>query len=335
MARYVDALCAELASSELAGGALADTVFIGGGTPSLLGPELLARLLEAIPRRPGAEVTVECNPESTSDELIAAMCDAGVTRVSLGVQSLDRSVLASLGREHSPEVALDAALRVAKSDILSYNLDLIYGAAGETMAQWQQSVQAILELERPPEHISAYALTVEAGTPLQRDRSRHPDDDTQALEYEWLDDALVAHGYQWYEISNFAKPGHECWHNIVYWRQGNYIGLGCAAHSHRDGTRSANVRSVDRYLERIDAHLPVKAFEERLDGPTRRFEALELALRTRAGVPKTAFQDLGELDGLLEPNGEQLVLTRRGRLLANEVALALSASAEMAPRPGT
>jgi oxygen-independent coproporphyrinogen-3 oxidase len=202
----------------------------------------------------------------------------------------------------------------------SWNVDLIYGAAGETLDDWKRTVDGALALEPP--HVSAYGLTVEAGTPLAADPARHPDDDLQADEYVLADEAFGAAGLGNYEISNWARPGHECRHNLLYWSAGDYRGFGCAAHSHRAGRRWWNVRTPERYLALVAEGRSVEAAAEVLDDETRRLEALQLSLRTRDGVPAAALAG-EQLDGLVEPAGARVVLTRLGRLLANEVALRL------------
>jgi oxygen-independent coproporphyrinogen-3 oxidase len=173
--------------------------------------------------------------------------------------------------------------------------------------------------------VSAYALTVEPGTPLADDPARHPDDDDQADKYLAAAEALEAHGLAWYEISNWARPGHECRHNQLYWSMGEYQAFGCAGHSHRDGRRFWNVRTPERYIEAVDAGRSPEAAGERLDDAARRLEGLQLAVRTRGGVPATAFppDELAAMGDLVEADGDHLVLTVRGRLLANEVALRL------------
>ena len=173
-----------------------------------------------------------------------------------------------------------------------------------------------------PPHVSAYGLTVEAGTPLADDPARHPDDDDQADKYELADDLLTAAGMDWYEVSNWARPGHECRHNQLYWSQGEYLALGCAAHGHRDGRRYWNLRTPERYIEAVEAGRSVEAADERLDDEARRIEGLQLALRMRHGVPDEALP-IEDLEGLVEVTDDRAVLTRRGRLLANEVALRL------------
>jgi oxygen-independent coproporphyrinogen-3 oxidase len=189
----------------------------------------------------------------------------------------------------------------------------------------------VLALEPSPAHVSAYALTVEPGTPLARDARRHPDSDDQAEKYELADEMLAAAGLEWYEISNWARPGAECRHNQLYWAQGDYRGLGCAAHSHEVTGRGArrwwNVRTPERYIRLVEAGHPAEAAGEDLDTATRRAEARQLSLRTRQGVSGDALPGWDQdpvLAGLVEPVGAgRLMLTRRGRLLANEVALRL------------
>jgi oxygen-independent coproporphyrinogen-3 oxidase len=299
------------------------SVFVGGGTPTRVDPALLVDVLAAIPVVSGAEVTVECNPDDVDETMFAAYRAGGVNRVSIGVQSMVPSVLQGLGRTHVPanvERAVDAA---RAAGIPTFNLDLIYGGAGESLDDWRRTLDAVLALAPP--HVSAYALTIEAGTPLAADTSRHPDDDDLADKYEAADDALVAGGLQNYEVSNWALPGHECRHNLLYWHQGDYLGFGSAAHSHRDGRRWWNVRTPERYIAAVDTGETTEAAGETLDPDTRRVEGLQLALRLRDGVPVDAFDDddLVDLDGLVRVEDGRVRLTRQGRLLANEVSLRL------------
>jgi oxygen-independent coproporphyrinogen-3 oxidase len=298
----------------------ATTVFVGGGTPTQVDPEHLGRVLDAIPLVDGAEVTVECNPDDVTEDLLRVYRSHRVNRVSLGVQSMDTEVLATLGRSHVPENVARAVDAVRAVGMLSFNLDLIYGAAGETVEQWTRTVRGALALDPP--HISAYGLTVEAGTPLASDEARWPDDDDQADKYELADDLLAAAGLANYEVSNWARPGHESRHNRLYWAQADYAGFGCAAHSHEAGRRWWNVRTPDRYIELVAAGESPESAAEHLDPETRRIEALQLALRTREGVPRGVLPE-EELEGFVEIRAERVVLTRRGRLMANEVSLRL------------
>ncbi|MCX7621720.1 MAG: radical SAM family heme chaperone HemW [Acidimicrobiales bacterium] len=332
---YLDAVEAEIAGAVADGLPPATSVFFGGGTPSLLNGEDLTRLLAAIPRAAGAEVTVECNPETLDANKLAAYRAGGVTRISLGVQSMVPSVLAALGRVHEPTVVQRSVALARAADFGNINIDLIYGAAGESLAAWRHTIDEVLKLE--PSHISAYALTVEPGTPLAADRGRHPDDDDQADKYLLAAEVLEAAGYEWYEVSNWARPGYECQHNLLYWLQGAYRGFGCAAHSHLAGRRWWNVHHVDRYIAALQAGRSPEAGHEQLGPDERRIEALQLELRTARGVPADALDlsGLGDpLEGrvpcalpgtraLLEPVGGRVVLTRHGRLLANEIALRL------------
>ena len=291
-------------------------MFFGGGTPSLLPAALLCSILAVIPREGDAEVTVECNPESVSAETLASYRGAGVNRLSLGVQSTVPRVLASLGRTHSPGDVESAVAAARDAGFTNFTVDLIFDAAGESVDDWARTLDDVLTLE--PAHVSAYALTVEAGTPLARDAARHPDDDDQADKYALADAALDAAG-----LRNWARPGRECRHNLLYWRQGDYRGVGCAAHSHEQGRRWWNVRSPERYIAAIESgRSPVAGCEE-LDATTRELERLQLALRTSDGVPSSAVPDDSELDTLLERDSNRVHLTVEGRLLANEVAVRL------------
>ncbi len=301
----------------------ATSVFFGGGTPSRLPPDLLLAILDAVPRAHGAEVTVECNPEDVTPERLAAYRAAGVTRVSIGGQSTVPHVLAGLGRRHTPGALVAAAAAAAGAGLASWNVDLIMGGAGESDEDWDRSLADLLTLDAPPPHLSVYALTVEPGTPLAADPSRHPDDDVLARRYERADDLLQGAGYRWEEISNWARPGHGCRHNRLYWARGEYRGIGSAAHSHRQGRRWWNVRTPDRYVARVRAGRSPQAGEEVLAPAQQALEALALGLRTPAGVPEAAVPDAPELAGLVERRAGRAVLTRRGRLLADAVAARL------------
>jgi oxygen-independent coproporphyrinogen-3 oxidase len=315
--RYLDALEADVRRSV---DRSATTVFVGGGTPTRVDPERLAVVIAAVPVAPGAEVTVECNPDDVTPELLAAYVAAGVNRISIGVQSMVPHVLASLGRWHDP-ANVEAAVRAARSSGLrTWNVDLIYGAAGESVDDWRRTLDRVADLDPP--HVSAYALTVEPGTPLAARPERHPDDDDLADKYELADDAFAAMGLANYEVSNWARPGHESRHNRLYWEQADYLGFGSAAHSHRDGRRWWNVRTPERYIAQVEADASTEAGNEVLDPETRRIEGLQLALRRREGIPAAALP-VEELGDLVEVHGEVVTLTRRGRLLANEVSLRL------------
>jgi putative oxygen-independent coproporphyrinogen III oxidase len=317
---YLDACSTDIERSVAAGLPAATSIFVGGGTPSLVAPEHLVAVLRAVPRARGCEVTVECNPDTVTPELVAAYAAGGVNRISLGVQSMVDHVLAGLGRTHVPANVRRAVELVRAAGIPTFNLDLIYGGAGESVDDWRRTVEGALELDPP--HVSAYALTVEAGTPLADEPARHPDDDDQAEKYLIAAQAFEAAGLAWYEISNWSRPGDECRHNQLYWSMGDYQAFGCAGHSHRRGRRFWNVRTPERYIDAVVAGGSPEAAGERLDADERRLEALQLAVRTRAGVPAGTLP-VDELDDLVEVADDRAVLTVRGRLLANEVALRL------------
>jgi putative oxygen-independent coproporphyrinogen III oxidase len=311
----------------------ATSVFVGGGTPSRLEPELLGRILDALPLAGDAEVTVECNPEDASAQRFDHWKRSGVTRVSLGAQSMVPSVLVGLGRKHRPGSVESAVALAHQAGFSSVSVDLIFGGATETDQTWRQSIDAVLAMDQPPHHLSCYALTVEPGTPLAADSSRHPDEDAQARRYEMTDTVLSASGYRWYEVSNWSLPGHECKHNLLYWRQGDYRGIGCAAHSHREGRRWWNLRTPERYMTAVGSGQSPVAGTEVLDSDQREFEALALAIRTSEGVPAAAVPQDPELEGLITIKGERAVLTVRGRLLANEVAIRLRPQAMLGEGP--
>ena len=322
--RYMAALSRDLAYAVAQMPRPASSIFVGGGTPSRVGGEVLGALLASVPVAADAEVTVEVNPEDATDELFDHYRAAGVNRISLGVQSMAPDVLASLGRVHRLEAVTEAVEAVRRAGFASFNLDLIYGAAGESLDSWTSTLAAILTLNPP--HVSAYALTVEPGTPLATDTARHPDDDDQAAKYAVTDEMLGAAGLQWYEISNWSRPGHECRHNQLYWAGGSYFGVGCGAHSHHRASRWWNIRTPERYAAAVEAGDDLVAGRESLDPPQRRLERLQLAVRTRAGVPLGTLPQAdvdGVLADLVAVDSDRMVLTLRGRLLANEVALRL------------
>jgi len=324
VAAYLDALRTEIGRAVAGGMPVADTVFVGGGTPTLVPGDDLAAMIATIPVADDAEITVECNPDDVTADLLGTYRTAGVNRVSVGVQSMSAHVLTALGRTHDQRNVETSVAAIEESGMPSFNLDLIYGAAGESVEDWHRTVEAALAFDPP--HISAYGLTVEAGTPLASQPDRYPDDDDQADKYELVDDLLSAAGLLNYEVSNWARPGHESRHNFLYWNQDDYRGFGCAAHSHASGRRWWNLRTPDRYIEAVDRAASVEAASETLDADTRRFEALQLALRTRDGVEREAFalETIELLDGMVVDHPTdpgRVVLTRSGRLMANEISL--------------
>ena len=321
--KYLDSLSTEISRAVESGMPTATSIFVGGGTPTRVPPESLMRVLEGIPTTGDAEVTIECNPDDITSDMLRVFRDGGVNRLSFGVQSMQRHVLRSLGRTHDPENvqrSVELARQIGFADI---NLDIIYGVHGESVKDWVATVASVVDLQ--PTHVSAYGLTVEGGTPLADDPSRHPDDDVQAEMYEVVDDLLTAAGMENYEVSNWSQAGRECQHNRLYWFQGNYAGFGSAAHAHHDGRRSWNVRTPDRFIELIDSGQSAESSSEELDVDAQRIEGLQLALRMREGVPVDSFRvsDLELMSELVRVNNGQVTLTRAGRLMANEVALRL------------
>jgi oxygen-independent coproporphyrinogen-3 oxidase len=332
---YVDACVTDLLRRR-AGMPPATSVFFGGGTPSLLPADRLVRILDAVDRVPGAEVTVECNPDTVDAAKLEAYRAGGVNRLSFGVQSMVPHVLAALGRTHDPRNVERAVGQARAAGFARVSVDLIYGTPGETAGDWRTSVEGALALG--VDHVSAYALTVEPGTPLGRRVAAGapaPDDDAQADAYAVADAAFAAAGLEWYEVSNWAAPGQECRHNELYWTGGDYAGIGCAAHGHTDGRRWWNVRTPERYVAAVERGETAEAGSETLDPATRAEEAFALALRTRAGavVSPGAREVVEELAAaeLLRRTGDRVVLTRRGRLLASDVTARLLLAGAASP----
>ena len=323
----------------------ASTVFVGGGTPTLLGAagltELLAEVRATFGLDDGAEVTTEANPESVDPALLAGLLEAGFTRISFGMQSAAEHVLAVLDRRHTPGRALDAVREARAAGFEHINLDLIYGTPGETIADWRASLD--MAIAQRPDHVSAYALIVEDGTKLARQIRRGeiatPDDDLQADMYELADARLVEAGFGWYEVSNWAlgaegAPALE-WdrfasrHNLAYWQGHDWWGIGPGAHSHIGGVRWWNVKHPAAYAERMLAGQSPATGRETLDPETRRVEGVLLRSRIREGLPVTTLTAAGRaaVAGLIAEElvdaraafGGSIQLTLKGRLLADLV----------------
>jgi putative oxygen-independent coproporphyrinogen III oxidase len=309
------------------------TVFFGGGTPTLLGAGDLASVLAAVAAEfglaPDVEVTTEANPDSVAAWDLEALRDAGFTRVSFGMQSAVDSVLATLDRTHDP-LRVPAVVEWARmAGFGQVSLDLIYGTPGESLADWEVSLEAALACR--PDHLSAYSLIVEPGTALARRVSRGelpaPDQDDLADKYAVADERLGADGMTWYEISNWSRDlESRCRHNELYWTGGHWWGVGPGAHSHVGGVRWWNVKHPAAYAGRMAQAVSPAAARELLDPETRRVERVLLEIRLRDGLPVSALDatgrgavaTLGER-GLIELAAERLVLTRHGRLLADAV----------------
>src|SRR4051794_3891767 len=342
LAAYVRAALAEvrLARRVLGDGAPAvGTVFFGGGTPTLLPVDLLAAILDEIRAAfglaAGAEVTVECNPETAEPATLGALRAAGFTRISLGMQSARAHVLATLDRRHTPGRAVAAAAEARSAGFEHVSLDLIYGTPGESDADWEASVAAALGAG--VDHLSAYGLTIERGTRLHaRVRGgtlRAPDDDAMARRYRSADSLLAEAGLRWYEISNWAAdPGARCRHNLAYWRSENWWGVGPGAHSHVGGVRWWNVLRPGAYAERLAGGASPAAGRERLTPSGRRPERVMLALRLAEGLAlgdddERAAAEGEAAAGRLDPDAlardGRAVLTLDGRLMGDAVARAL------------
>ena len=313
-----------------------NTVFVGGGTPSLLGGERVAMLLDMVREHfqlaPDAEITTEANPESAWPDFFEAIRAAGFTRVSLGMQSVAPHVLGVLDRIHTPNRSAAAAREALAAGFEHVNLDLIYGTPGESDDDLLRSVDTAVETG--VDHVSAYSLLVEEGTALaRRVRSGElaaPDDDVLAHRYELVDERLSAAGFSWYEVSNWSRPGGECRHNLGYWDGGQWWGAGPGAHGCVGATRWWNVKHPNSYAEILaGAALPVAGFEE-LGADALHTEDVLLKTRLRQGLPLARLgadeRERAETltaDGLLGINGDRLILTPRGRLLADAVVRTL------------
>src|SRR5579872_5207184 len=338
-ANYADLAIAEIGFARQVIGA-ADlpvrTVFFGGGTPTLLAPSAIGDVLRAIGTRFGfgnglVEVTTEANPESVTPESLRELRAQGVSRVSFGMQSAVPAVLRTLDRVHQPGRPAQCVRWAYDAGFEHVSLDLIYGTPGETDADWKCSVNAAIDAE--PDHISAYALTVEPGTRLaarvRRGEVPAPDDDVLAARYAIADDLLSGAGYRWYEISNWARDdAARCAHNMLYWTGADWWGVGPGAHSHVGGTRWWNVRHPAAYAERIRAGISPGQAREILTEGDKRLEDIMLRTRLADGYPVDLLDNskiVGVLaDGLARREQGRLMLTRRGRLLADTVVRALT-----------
>ncbi len=310
------------------------TVFFGGGTPTLLPPEDLVRMLAGIRSTfgilPDAEITTEANPDSVDERDLAKLRDGGFTRVSFGMQSAVPHVLRTLDRTHDPKRVPEVVAAAGRTG-LEASVDLIYGTPGESLDDWRTSLEAAIELDTA--HVSAYALIVEDGTAMARNIRRGTvppvDDDLQADMYELADVLLSAAGYDWYEVSNWSKSGAESRHNLAYWTGQDWWGIGPGAHSHVGGVRWWNVKHPAAYASRIEQRLSPVMARELLDDETRRTERILLETRIRSGLPVGVLEADGRravaeliAAGLVDAEaalGGRVVPTLRGRLLADRV----------------
>jgi oxygen-independent coproporphyrinogen III oxidase len=350
--RYLDALHAELARAELPPGGV-QTIYLGGGTPSALTSEqltaLLCALFERFGLKPGnVECTLEANPAGLksgiphksgipcTDLKVRGYIEAGVTRLSVGVQSFDDAELRRLGRTHSADDAENYIAQARRAGHANISIDLIAGVPGQTLGTFRSSLERALACE--PEHISVYALTIEPGTPyatwFQKDPKAFPDDDAAADLLEAAHATLSSAGFRHYELSNFARPGFESAHNSGYWRQRDCLALGMSACGYHAGARTRNIKTYDGYCEAVEAGRSSVEETERLQLPECMGEAAMLALRTAEGMADQDFRDRFGVEpsvafaaarkkccdaGLLEVDGSGVRLTPRGRLLANSV----------------
>ena len=336
--RYVDAVCREMESRSKVQGARGrriETVYLGGGTPSQLSEKQLRQLFSHIYQvfdvSSEAEVTIECNPDDVTDEFAQLLSELPVNRVSMGAQTFSPERLRFLRRRHTAEQVPQAVERLRKAGIRNVSLDLMYGFPNETMEEWERDIQSVLRLS--VEHLSAYALQYEEGTPLykmlERGEVSEVDEEVSREMYYRLIDALAAAGFEHYEISNWGKPGFHSRHNSSYWNQTPYIGLGAAAHSFNGKNRQWNVADIRQYMEGIEKDEP--CLEHELLTPDNHYnEIVMTALRTSAGLslnmlsPEYADYCLRQArrfvdDGLLKDDNQCLRLTREGLFVSDMI----------------
>ena len=333
---YADTVISEIrwARSQVRDDRPVSTVFVGGGTPTLLGAGDLVRILGAIDAEfgleSGAEVTTEANPDSVSPVMLQELHEGGFTRVSFGVQSLAPHVLEVLERTHTPGRALEAIAEARSAGFAHVSADLIYATPGETDEDLAASVAAVLDAG--VDHLSAYSLIVEDGTRLaarvRRGDLPAPDDDVAADRYRIIDAMASAAGLEWYEVSNWARPGSECRHNLGYWNDADWWGAGPGAHGHLDGRRWWNLKHPAAYARALAEGQSPLAGEETVDDAGRSLEQVMLGVRIRAGIPRAGLPDDAvaqlESEGLIEASADRIVLTSSGRLLADAVVRRLT-----------
>lgn len=321
---YLDALAFEMSERK---GHLLRTLFIGGGTPSVLSPQHVDRLFSAIrshfETRFLKEATVELNPESATEEKLIAFQKNGINRVSFGLQATQNTLLSKLGRLHDKKKFMEAYRMARRLEFTNINIDLMFGLPDQTMKDWDESLNEVLALG--PEHVSAYALKVEPGTEFFRQRMS-VNADLQADMYLFLAEKLITAGYQHYEISNFAKPGRKAQHNLMYWRNEETLGVGISSASYINGSRYKNSGSFPAYLERAAKRLPPERSEERLSPDEKIREDAMLALRLSEGMELADLKklDLPLLDvflerGLAKLEGTRFVFTPDGWLISNQL----------------
>ena len=334
---YIDLLLMEIkaAKSQVSQSANVPSIFFGGGTPSLMQPDDIGRVISTIKSeftlQSDAEITMECNPDTVTKESLAAFRAVGVNRVSFGMQSAVKHVLATLDRTHNPENLLQATTWAKEVGFSEISVDLIYGTPGESLSDWQTSIDAALTL--PITHISAYALIIEEGTKLaaqiKRGEVAQVDDDLAAEKYLVADKAFTAAGFEWYELSNWAKSGSLSKHNLAYWSGDNWWGAGPGAHSHLNGKRFWNVKHPNLYKERVLANQSPVADSEVLEELQIESERLMLSLRLPSGLDKQSLNELqlAELSSYVESghldqanwNQGRATLTLNGRLIADRI----------------
>ncbi len=338
--RYVQGLINEIRASQYAG-EIVDTIYFGGGTPSLLAPAQLERILASLYERfkitGGPEITIEINPGSATPEKLRAFRSLGINRASFGAQTFDDAELAKLGRSHNSADTLRTFAHLRDAGFANVSFDLIAGLPGQTLEGWRGNIKQALDLA--PEHLSFYLLEVHSGTPLaehiRRGIQPQPDDDLAGVMYEWMLEHATEAGYEHYEISNLCRPGFYSRHNVKYWTAAPYYGFGCSSHSYDGGARRwSNQRDALKYVEMIETGVSPVVEEQQLEKTDVRAEALFLGMRLMQGVDLRRYRESFGVDlrdehaddldrffkaGLIEVDGDLIRLTRTGALLSNEV----------------
>jgi len=338
--RYVRELINEIRASPYAG-EIVDTIYFGGGTPSLLAPaqleRILASLYESFEITGEPETTIEINPGSATPEKLRAFRSLGINRASFGAQTFDDAELAKLGRSHNSADTLRTFAHLRDAGFANISFDLIAGLPGQTLEGWQRNIKQALDLA--PEHLSFYLLEVHSGTPLaehiRRGIQPQPDDDLAGMMYKWMLEQAVEAGYEHYEISNLCRPGFHSRHNVKYWTAAPYYGFGCSSHSYDGGARRwSHQRDALKYVEMVESGASPVVEEQQLEATDVRAEALFLGMRLMQGVDLRRYRESFGVDlrdehaddldrffkaGLIELNGDLIRLTRTGALLSNEV----------------
>ncbi len=296
-----------------------DTLYFGGGTPSILGSERISSILSIVGKK--SEVTVECHPDDITQKFLKDLRSGGVTRLSLGIEAIDQEVLKDIGREKPSRDIFQVVSEIIDTKFDVFSIDLIFGSRKESVDLWISTLEKLAGIVDGPNHMSIYSLTVENGTPLKRDSNRHPIERDLALKYKIADQILAGYGFSWEEISNFSKANSRSIHNGIYWSRGEYLGVGVGAHSFHGGVRSKNVSNIERFIEKVNKGESVVVYEESITHESKVIEETYLALRTPKGISRDSLfssRHAKYLEKYFELNSNA-VLNVDGRLIADEI----------------